>query len=285
MQAAILNGLKYSADEITDRTPAQCPTTICTWDRFQSLVVCHRCHDISSDLRPVDNFGRVFSMVTEGDGKRYAGKDGIAYVLPSGHFLVNLKGCSAQCTYDSPTIGIANPESYYMSSFGTGDHAKTNRMQEIDTLVWSMSIIYADAERPLSSSFLWPDMPMRATECALYYCIKTIESKVDDNVIHESSTEETDAVRDPDSWGIMLDTLDYAPQSIPPENTSATLEFNEYYSRVRRNDLVLRFADTRYSIADYTIWSVSQYIQGLLSRRCVIHRLLSMLKLISQKMR
>lgn len=200
----------------------------------------------------------------------YAEKDGLAYVLPNGHFLMNLKGCSAPCTYNSPAIGIANPQAFYMSSFGTGDPAKTNRMQEINTLIWSMSTIYADEESPISISFSWPDMPLRATECALYYCIKTVETKVDNNVIRETTTEETAAVRDPESWEIMLSTLmNHAPESIPPENASATLEFNEYYSIVRREDLVLHFPDNpsepRYSVADYTVWSVSQYIRDLLS--------------------
>lgn len=72
-----------------------------------------------------------------------------------------------------------------MPSFGTGDPAKTNRMQEINTLIWSMSIIYFEAKRTDYTRFAWPDMPLRAKECALYYCIKTIESKVDDNVIHD----------------------------------------------------------------------------------------------------
>lgn len=83
----------------------------------------------------------------------YAEKDGLAYVLPNGHFLMNLKGCSAPCTYNSPAIGIANPQAFYMSSFGTGDPAKTNRMQEINTLIWSMSTIYADEESPIASKF------------------------------------------------------------------------------------------------------------------------------------
>lgn len=270
MQAAILNGLTSSADEISQRATVQCPATICNWDKFQTLGVCHRCHDLSSELKPVDNFGRVFSMVTEGDEEIYAEKDGLVYVLPNGHFLMNLKGCSAPCTYNSPAIGIANPQAFYMSSFGTGDPAKTNRMQEINTLIWSMSTIYADEESPISISFSWPDMPLRATECALYYCIKTVETKVDNNVIRETTTEETAAVRDPESWEIMLSTLmNHAPESIPPENASATLEFNEYYSIVRREDLVLHFPDNpsepRYSIADYTVWSVSQYIRNLLS--------------------
>ncbi|KAJ5420870.1 hypothetical protein N7465_003389 [Penicillium sp. CMV-2018d] len=235
----------HTADKISQQAPVQCPTTICNWNQFQSLGVCHRCHNLSSDLKRVNNFGKVFGMVNDGDGEKYAEKDGLAYVLPNSHFLMNLKGCKMRCTYDSPTIGIAIPKTFYMSSFGTGDPAKTNRMQEINTLIWSMSMIYFDAKRIDYTEFTWPDMPLRAKECALYYCIKTIESKVDDNVIHEKTTQEKDAVRDPDSWGIMLDTLDYAPESIPPplENTSATLEFNEYYSRVRRNDLVLQFTD------------------------------------------
>ncbi|CAI7620592.1 unnamed protein product [Penicillium viridicatum] len=269
MQAAILNGLAHTADEIRQWAPVQCRAAICNWNQFQSLGVCHRCHDLSSDLKRVNNFGKVFGMVNDGDGEKYAEKDGLAYVLPNGHFLMNLKGCNMRCTYDSPTIGIAIPKTFYMSSFGTGDPAKTNRMQEINTLIWSMSMIYFDAKRIDYSTFKWPDMPLRAKECALYYCIKTIESKVDDNVIHENTTHEKDAVRDPDSWRIMLDTLDYAPESIPPENTSATLEFNEYHSRVRRTDLVLHFTDNAskptYSIADYSVLGVSQYIRDLLS--------------------
>lgn len=142
-----------------------------------------------------------------------------------------------------------NPLKLALTSFGTGDPMETSSMQDIDTLIWSMSIIRFH-ERSYSVDtpnykYHWPDITLRATECALYYCVKTMQPRVTGNVIHGNAIEATDAVRDPDSWTIGtpggLESI-YAPENIPPENGTATLEYDKLYSWVTRSNLELHSA-------------------------------------------
>ncbi|OJJ07869.1 hypothetical protein ASPVEDRAFT_89100 [Aspergillus versicolor CBS 583.65] len=279
MQAAILAGLSRSRKTIDQQSTVQCPTGICTWDQFQTLGVCHRCQDLTPELKRVDDFGEVYnSLYNDGHGDVYQKENGTAFSLPNGHFLMNMNGCSltdSTCDYLSPAIGHAPPSQLTMSSFGTGDPSKTNSMRDINTLIWSMSVIHLDSAEIESSpkedyEYEWPDIPLLATECAMYYCVKSISLTVEDNIIHENVKEATDAVRDPNSWLLSSSSYDsLAPENIPPVNESATLEFNELYAYAGRSDLVLYFPDNStkptYSITDDAVWALSHRMQDLLS--------------------
>lgn len=137
-----------------------------------------------------------------------------------------------------------------------------------------MSMIHLDTAKITNSSkadyaYEWPDIPLRAIECAIYYCVKSLDLTVDGNIIHESATEAADAVRDPDSFTFSSDLDHVAPENIPPVNKSANLEYNELYAYVDRDNLVLHFPDNttkpKYSIRDEAVWSLSQYIRDLFS--------------------
>lgn len=280
MQAAILNGLDLSRKSIIQQGNVRCPTGVCTFDQFESLSVCHRCNDLTSDLKRVDNFGKVYNALYHEDYENvFQKKNGTAFALPNGHFLMNINGCevavSGTCQYISPPIGHGAPEKLSLSSFGTGDPEKTNSMQDTNTLIWSMSMIHIDMEKITNSSksvyeYGWPDIPLRAIECAIYYCVKSINLTVDGNVIHENVTEATDAVRDPSSFKFNPNLLDHvAPENIPPVNKLAPLEYNKLHTYVQRDDLILHFPDNttkpEYSISDGAVWSLSHYIQDLFS--------------------
>lgn len=188
MQAAILNGLSRSQTMVEQQVPIQCPSGICTWDRFQTLGVCHRCSDLSSDLKRVDGAGKAFEALREHEPQNDKNDNATAFFLPDGHLLVNINGCSVSDSADSEHCRLSPnaPESdvLKMTSFGTGSPEKTNRMQDLDTLIWSTSVIHFDGRGD------WPDLlSLRAAECAVYCCIKTIDFKVEGNVIHENVTE------------------------------------------------------------------------------------------------
>lgn len=209
MQAAILNGLSRTRKVVDQQGTVQCPTGICAWDQFQTLGVCNRCQDLTSDLKRIDNFGEVYNaLYSDGSGDVYQKKNGTAFTLPNGHFLMNMNDCSLtgdNCYYFSPTIGHTSPTQLMMSSFGTGDPNKTNSMLDINTLIWSMSIIHLDIAKINNSTkreevTKWPERPLLATECAVYYCVKTIDSTMEGNIIRENVNEATDAVRDPNSF-------------------------------------------------------------------------------------
>lgn len=275
MQAAVLNGISLSGKTADQQSPVQCPTANCTWDPFQTLGVCHRCSDLSHDLRRVGDFGEVFNTFPIRNSQKMSPKHAVtAQVLPNGHFLANVNGCDEEglsCYVPGTTAGDGlDPFKVASTSFGTGDPMKTSSMQDIDTLIWSMSMIHFEDNRQYDQT--WPDIPLRATECALYYCVKTMNPSVTGNIIHDNASEAIDAVRDPDSWIISSREFikeNYAPENIPPDNGNATLEYDKRYSYARRNNLVLHFPDNsskpQYELTARAVWALSQFFQELLS--------------------
>lgn len=282
MQAAVLNGISRSQQEVQQQATTQCSSANCTWDPFETLGVCHRCNDLTSTLKTVRDFGDVFEALhNDGEEKIYHEDAASALVLPNGHFLTNINGCSADgvsCLYESEnTTGFGpNLRLVPMTSFGTGNPIKTNSMQDLDTLIWSMSIINLDYSiisnlSVSSDDYKWPNAPIRATECALYYCVKTMHLSVEGNIVHNNDIEATDAVRDPNSWTLeSRERLEkYAPENRPPDNGSATLEYHKWYSAARRSPLALHFpgnsSKTVYNLTTDAVLSLSQFFQNLLS--------------------
>ena len=88
MEASILDGILRPIRMIDQQQDIRCPTRSCTWPQFDTLGVCHRCSDLTAKLKRVDNFGKVFEVVTTNRNETYyQEEDGTAFVLPSGHFL------------------------------------------------------------------------------------------------------------------------------------------------------------------------------------------------------
>lgn len=272
MQAAVLDGVSRSEHVVKQQSHVECATGICTWPSFQTLGVCHRCTDLSPQLKKHDHFGKVYYGLAYGDTDNVtwddvkdSGKNTAAIVLPNGHFLVEQDRGLLE--------NLVSPISYnLMSSFGTGNPNKTNSMQDIDTLIWSMSVIHSTNDGPLydTPEERWPDVDLSAQECALYYCVKEIKLSVDGNIIQENATEVPDAKRDPASWASDVPGPGaYAPENIPPDNELGSLEFDKFYSHYSRNELVLHFPDDpskpSYSIFPQTVWSLNHFIEQLLS--------------------
>jgi hypothetical protein len=215
MKAAILAGLSRAPEEVEQEVLVQCPTSNCTWDPFLTLGVCHRCNDVTAKLsRFVDgiDYANLADSIGASVGlSSNVSPDSIrrvsitAYSLPNGHFIANGNGCSlfndsSACSAKLEGMGDSSTtlRTYTTTSFGTGNPNKTNTMTDIDTLIWSMSVIYPDVKR-LNRSSLWPDVPLQAMECAIYYCVKNVTSSMEGNRLSESITE-VNSVRDPDSW-------------------------------------------------------------------------------------
>lgn len=261
MQAAILNGLSRLQQSVEQQLAVNCPTGTCTWPQFQTLGVCKRCNDLTSDLKRVDNFGRVYNAIYSSHYENaYRKQDGTAFALPNGHFIVNINGCwilDGVCTYDSPTIGQTGVTAVRMTSFGTSEPRATNTMQDLNTLIWAMSIIHVDTETVQSSGkpeyqYTWPSVPLRATECGLYYCAKTIDSNMTANSIYENITEAT---------GLKRDT-NCSPSDIP------TNDETNYWLNAGQNLCLRSPNDTNepeYEVKGNTVWALSHYLRQLLS--------------------
>ena len=103
MHGAILNGLSRPLDSVQQQVTVKCPSGNCTFSSFETLDVCHRCADVSSNLEKDSVFGDVFKDFLGlsdrpridgiASGKGFHKDDASAYALPNGHFLMNPNGC------------------------------------------------------------------------------------------------------------------------------------------------------------------------------------------------
>ncbi|KAM5351084.1 hypothetical protein ACJ41O_003807 [Fusarium nematophilum] len=286
MQAAILNGFSRSPWEIEQEALVQCPTSNCTWDRFDTLGVCHRCTNLTSQLKRVDDFGDTLLTVKDLGYGRGGIFPATAFALPNGHFIANVDGCPpyngifSDCLNKKPYGIYTWDDRYAMTSFGTGNPNKTNSMKDIDTLIWSMSVIHPDVEYlndtsftpgaandTMDKRFYWPDIPMQAMECSLYYCIKHVDSAIQGNQLREHITEAQDWRRDLDSWE-RTDNDDMPQRNTPPDDEVDSLEFNLWYSAAGYTDLRLeRLGNNKtaepMTVAAASVKSISHHMQDL----------------------
>lgn len=299
MQAAILNGLspKYTAD---DEGPYRsCSTGNCTWGPFETLGVCTRCKDLTKELQQVKHL-EGFLNSTQGSDISKENLDEInatALALPNGHFLLNPDGCytpgnaiEGGCELPRDDADSVWVPGKLMTSYGTGDPNKTNSMQDLKNMIWSMSVIHlddserlsrmeremspedeAEAEARLAGNVSpfddpraplnnWPDSPALATECALYYCVASIDMAIKNNYVVQKISEVEDAVAKPDSWK-PRDTSSLARENIPTNTDS--LEFHERYAAVNMTDLVFHSPNTLeaqdYALTPETVKSAQDY--------------------------
>ncbi|OBT70761.1 hypothetical protein VF21_10278 [Pseudogymnoascus sp. 05NY08] len=171
MQSAILTGLSRSLWEVEKEVLVQCPTSNCTWPPFRTLGVCHRCNNVTADLTRISNLTSAIvhlsDAIVDRGGMVLGGQffNTTAYYLPNGHFIANVNRCPLYKGIDSKSVctnetqgpnnivyGVSDDQKYTMTSFGTGNPNKTNTMRDIDTLIWSMSVIYPDVEVANASS-------------------------------------------------------------------------------------------------------------------------------------
>ena len=277
MKASILNGISLPESSIRQQLGVQCPTGSCTWPKFDTLGVCHRCNDVTSRLRRVENFEKVVYNISNElfpfEGEKMDGKS-TGVVLPNGHFFAALNGCLAGSLLDAYPAHCHPSEDgillyeymLRMTAFGTGNATKTNSMQDIDTLIWSMSIIHPDVKSLVEE---WP-VPVRATECALYYCVKTIETAVESNNVIENATEATDAKLRPDSWLPQHVPLEdyYSVHNIPPSSDELeSLEYHDRFSYIARNPLTFHFpgnpSKPEYAVTPVAVHTINAYFQEL----------------------
>ncbi|KAI9170741.1 hypothetical protein HJFPF1_00212 [Paramyrothecium foliicola] len=262
------------------------------------------CPNLTSDMKRVDGFGDFLNFRinmtarywNQFQPERYFAKgDSSAFVLPNGHFIAGVVGHTGQSIHYSPTRQLQF-DNFQMTSFGTSNPSQTVSMSDTKTMIWSMSFMYEDHtkmkkmeddwqnrlsfEYPNHEDFdlgdptsrpwaYWPEIPMRADECALYYCVKSIEAKWEDNVLMEKAVE-LETIRDPKSWQPRAwdgDPIEvYAQEDVPmSDDGSYSLEFNEKHSMTSMTSLELRTTSSEnnstFSMGDSAIRSISSYFQ------------------------
>lgn len=256
MQSAILFGLDQPLKNVVQQGAFTCPTGNCTWPAYESLAVCSSCVDITDKLeRHASNIGLYGLLATDNPGLAVTFEGNTAFRLPNGLFIENDNGW----VYNEEINKGANDDVFgavMMTTLGTGNASKTVSMQDLDTLIWAMSMIRVTEDKT-NSSAAWPDLPHSAMECALHYCVNSYSAAVKDGILQENATKVVDATRASDSW---------QPQSSEPlrNEISSSIAFDAYWSGFIRTDLTLVSPanNTRYNISQAAVNGIGSYFNS-----------------------
>lgn len=278
MEMAMTLGLSRSMSYIKREATLLCPTGNCTWPVFETIGVCHRCNDVTEDLTREKDL----EVIPEADDYSQT-----AWALPNGHLISNLDGTNfvEGKSPNGDLISDANdtyytPGGFWMTAYGTGLPRKTMNLQDVEALIWSISIIEVDSDKlgngTSQSAMRWPDTPLKATECGLYYCVKRIESRFENNLMWENITEATDFSMTPESWkpakgdgkyGSLEDLMPGIPEAYLPDGDLPTdMIYDRYTSCISRNLLSFenptKESGRTYSVRRETVMAISEYIQS-----------------------
>ena len=256
-QYAVLYGLVEPIKSVTQQTLFNCPSGNCSWDKFESLAICSACKNVSQMLIKASGTNGVLFDYLEVDNAPAVGGPMTNYSLPNGLYIDNLNGFQYGYGYQTDTPENDEiPGVALMTTFGTGNASLTNTFQDNNLLIWAVGMLRV---RPNLSNSLaaWPDLPVEATECALYYCVNQYESFVTDSILQETVNPITNATRSPGSWQW------YDDSDITLNGSQATsLEFSNPWSAVSRTDLML---GDSFNMSHNAVDSISSYFQTLLS--------------------
>lgn len=270
MEAAVSSGFFKSLEDVSRERFFYCQTGKCTFPPFLTLGVCHKSHDITSELKhsskdqDFNGTLRAFGKDMVGNLRAHGSHHASAFGLPNGHFMANIDG--------TDPISCKQCATYLVTSFGTENPNKTVSIRGIDTLIWPMSFIYPDIKAYNISrlfengdeSKVWPNIPMLATETALYYCVKNVTASVVDNKFPEEVTEVLGVTRTIDSWDAALLDENNGDYQAPPEEARALVFASEWSAR-SYNDLQLQVPghNTPFYVTPMAIFSISAHLQRL----------------------
>lgn len=100
---------------------------------------------------------------------------------------------------------------------------------------------------------MWPDVPLQATECALYYCVKAVDSRMAGNQLLENITE--------------FSSKRVRASSDAPQDTADSLEFNPLaFAGGYNADLYLKSpnaSDPGFHVTTGALMAISAYIRSL----------------------
>jgi hypothetical protein len=258
MQSAILYGIDQPMESVFHQGNFNCPTGNCTWPPLESLSVCNRCTDVTARLeRIVSGAVQYVPLIKRPplDADNEVQGSGTAFRLPNGLHLDNANGWMYDTTDTNVTSEMTiKPGAVIMTALGTANASETISAYDLDTLIWSMSMIRV---RPDATTVVWPDLPLSAMECALFYCVNNYEFKVSNGALTVTNEQVPDVNRaanswDVEGWGGGLN-----------ESTLESIAFKEPYSSVQRTDLTLvsPASRRRFNISQSAIDSISYYYQ------------------------
>ncbi|RSL92261.1 hypothetical protein CEP52_013925 [Fusarium oligoseptatum] len=252
MQAAIAFGFSADAEAIQQQTPFSCQGAQCIFESWESLSVCSMCSNITDylEINTLSNGGLYNDLKFDRSSARVE-PNSTEYSLPNGLFLNNIDDDYG------PSESMV-----YMTMSGTANSNKTVAMSDIDTLIWAQTIIKVATKPNPNSSDTWPNFEVRASECALYYCVRRYENaKYNNSRMSFTSEKLKDVERDPESWASLTSLLQ-ASDGLS-NKVLKSLAYHPHDSFISRSDLRLRSADgTRgWNVSDTAVYGISYYMQ------------------------
>lgn len=255
MQAAILYGLSQPISNVVQQSQYTCPSSNCSWDAFDSLAVCSSCNNQASHVQRLQDSGGLAAYLQQDQPNILLSRDATAFRLPNGLIIDNSKSWN----YTSASVyGSA-----YMTTFGTPNPSDTNSFRDIDSLIWSTSIFktHPNVSNP---SAVWPNFPLEATECGIYYCVNSYKSSVQNAVLYEETTRVISAFRNPESWRILNSS--FVSIRNTTELQKANIAFDNMTSTAARSDLQLLVPPSSgrpaaYNLSQNAVDSISSYFQ------------------------
>ncbi|KAI0468784.1 hypothetical protein F4859DRAFT_524337 [Xylaria cf. heliscus] len=251
MQSAVYSGLGESHEKVSQKVSFNCPTGNCTWLPYESLAVCSTCTNITASLNRQVSYADSASLAST-TIHHTEFEPGTAFILPNGLCIDNKNGVQLYRPPGSPYNGIL------MTTFGTGNASRTVGIKSLDTLIWSMTMIRA-GPNPKNSSASWPDVPIAATECALFYCINSYQSAVKAGILFQEVTP-VQGTRSPRSWQPLRL---YVNETGLIGSEDSSIEFSSQFSLFKRSDLALLSNATghMFNISQSAVDSISFFFQ------------------------
>ncbi|KAF3768099.1 hypothetical protein M406DRAFT_254587, partial [Cryphonectria parasitica EP155] len=253
MQSAILFGLDQPVENVIQQTSFQCQTGNCSWPEVESLAICSTCVDLTSRLERLVTDGALYCNLEADNGACATTLDGgTAFRLSNGLYIDNQNGWQYGSVDQDDIFGAV-----MMTTLGTGNASETVAMQDLSTLIWSMTMIEVNAD-PANASAAWPNLPRSAMECALHYCVKSYESVVTNGTLKLNKEELVNSTRVQESWQ-PEDNADVLNSTMLD-----SIEFNGYFSVIPRTDLALSSAVTgdQFNVSQAAVDSISSHFQG-----------------------
>lgn len=237
-------GIVQPLAAVTQQLNFTCPTGDCNYEVFDSLSVCSACEDISSRLHRVeaDPAARLnITLDTSNPGVSITEQPVLQYRLPNGLYLDN---------------------SVSLTMFGTTNQSKTVTQQDIDTLIWSQSVIRHRKIMPSTLQINHTNPYVEATECSLFYCVKTYKSTVRGSKLIQEAVINKIAVRNPDSWAVISDSINPNQTVNLTASRRASLAYHPRFSWLQRTDLRI---GRGYNVTQAAVNGISSFMQSTFS--------------------
>ncbi|VUC31438.1 unnamed protein product [Clonostachys rosea] len=256
LKAAVMFGTTATSHSIVQQTALFCPGELCDFTTVASLAVCSRCNNIDSSLNQTkDGDGVLWAEQTNGSNGMERGINCTRYSLPNGLYLDNIDERDG-----------TEEKMVYMTTSGTANRTRTISMEELDTLIWSQSMIKVSNDTSASANVFWPHFEVHATECALYYCVREYNFVIQNTTKKEVSSKIlTEVKRNYESW---LPQDQFTHEKLSSE-VIESIAFNKNNSLVSRSDLQLHSGRDEpkktWNISEEAVNGISYFAQTLFS--------------------